>query len=527
MASYLTTKAPDTVWATGTARYDITPMFRGNRVSLLLIGMANDGPGNEIVGVKSERELDDKFGGFSYDQIEIQAWTSGHYLSGSVLGTGSVVWTYKYVNEELIDFYLEGLKVETTGGYVTFKPPGTAGSGMVIFKYRGSQDGANLVRGWREAALAGVSPIYLLRLAQSPASADLGNFRLEAVNPGLVYERTQYIPDTAGTGITFVLPPGLCQKQTVTYYVPRGGNLEELADEINRDTALHRNVVRAWALEPTTGYLAIKTSGCLTGATGSAVRIADVVKALRNTQLDLIRNICILGMDAGDFHNVVETEIVELAAEPPTLWVFRSRRKLDSETTGQYVTSLLASGTYQHSNYSTIVANEAKFLVGSPYEYWGSAAALYSGILTREPFSTSQKVAGVDEVSPIYSKAQLDDLEVSGYTAFYRSIGRDMVVRRGVTTSTLWSIGTIKALQEVYLRIYDAFNRYIGENYITIADVDGTLAGILYSIPYVDELEFDTSWDGETLGINIYLRVYGEIKGITAQIALHPKNIIG
>ncbi len=528
MALYETTKSIHTVWATGSIDNYYASAYRGGIIPLLLVGSALDGPANTLTRVTSMARVEDVFGGYRYDRWDIDSATSGLTLSGTVNATGSVIQAYKYVNNELVSLFIQNLKVETSGGLVSFKPLGADGSGSVIFKYRPAEDSSSLVRGYREASIGLESPeMYLLRLARPAATGTFGNLDLVAKYPGARYNGTQVIISTAGTGITFVIPPGLAANQTISYTVPVGSTLTDLIEEINRDTTLGRNVVIARVDEPHASAISSTTSGVLDGGSDSPAKIAEIAYTLANSPLDAIKTCCILGIDAQDFHTVIETEVIDAdRTGPPTLFVLSARPMVAGETTGNYVSEFMVSGALWDSSFISVVASECEFLGGSPNAYYGNAAPLYAGVVAREPFTTSQKRTNVVDFRPIYNKVQLDQMEASGLVTLNRSISRDVVVRRGVTTSNKWSLGTIKALQEVYTRIYLAFSSYIGENLITIGDINTALAAILYTIPFLEEITFDTAWDGKTLSITVNLRVYGEIKSVTTQIVLQPRNIL-
>jgi hypothetical protein len=467
------------------------------RIDLLLVGDATDGPVEEIIPIDSLDEAWRLFGGYQYEYTSIASGSTGYTLS-------TTPWANEVtpLKEDSDGFLIPQRLFEFTvdGASLSWTSPGA--SSNVIFRISQEPGATSLLKGVLAARKTGLR-VHVVRLGGTvAASAPSGGFTFYARHAGSRYNGTQIVV-TSGGAVTVVPSGGIGRNRTYTL-----ANDRELYDTLRTEVqkGFQGTLIKGSFSE--SSFTVPAGTYTLTDGTDGSLSAEAFNNYLRDEDLSGVDVVCPVGLlttalsGAGVFDTITQNDY-------PTLIVAQAPN-----------TGVLLSGTIIESRHLCSVGFKVRYDFGLLKERLDDAAPLVGALVAGSVFGHTLRQLPEFPAEPKYDQLGLHVLAASGHTVAFRSISKDWALWHANTGDPLWPVSTFRALQEIARIVFENLEPIVGNTLVSITDLDQILEDGFAAVEGSRIVDWELLLQGDILYLDISFTPHGEIRVVKTQLAL-------
>lgn len=472
------------------------------KVDVLFVGTATDGPTEELIPVDSLERMLRLFGAYHYERVTITSGATGHTLSFVPWG-GEVMPLHEDGNGFLVPKYLYEFSVAGSG--LTWTSMGTGST--VIFRGMRVPGGTDLLKAlWASQNVD--TRIHLLRLGGSHAEATSGEYSFTARYAGSRYNGTTLtitggvveIRPAVGTGRNWVYRPvsDLALKQALLDDVARGHQSVYMTGFAARDR---------FSIPSGVYTLSGGTDGSLT---------ADSFKTfLEEYDLQGVEVVCPVGLSttvlsgAGCLDSLAQSDY-------PTLLVAQAPIA---------ASGVMLSGFVNTSRYLCSVAFRTNYDFGANREWLEDAAPMVAAIIGGRRFGITLHPVPENPPNPRFDQAAIHALAAARHTVSTFSISKGWALWHALTGDENWTVSTFRSYQEVVRPLHEVLEPLLGKGSARLQGVREQVDQRLAAVRSSRVLHWDLALDGDVVYVDLWFQPYGEVQIIRARVALgQPDN---
>jgi hypothetical protein len=467
-----------------------------NRINLLFVGDATDGPVEELVPIDSLDSAWRLFGGYQYEYTTISSGQTSYTLGATPWGREvtplQIDSDGSLIPLRLFEFSINGSTLTWTSlGY----------SIAAVFRYPAVPGGTSLLKGILAARKVPLS-VHAIRLSGEQATAHAGNFTFYSRYAGNRYN-----------GITIALTSG----GTVTV-TPSGGVGRNKIYHVGSDVGLYELIRN----ETQKGFQGFYIKGAfsrtsltvpagtytLTGGTNGTLTPDLFDQFLNNWDLAGVDVICPVGLLTTQLSGAGTITTLALN-DYPTLVVAQAPPS-----------GVALSGTIINSKNLVSVAFQLTYDLGLPKERLDDGAPVVAAIIGSNVFGLTMASLPEFPAVPKYDQVGLHTLAASGHTTAFRSISKDWALWHVVTGDPEWPVSQYRALQEIARVAFDSLEPTIGNIVVDKTQLDDLLGTGFQQVTGSQIVDWTLQLQGNILYLDISFIPFGEIKVVRAQIAV-------
>lgn len=472
------------------------------RINLLFVGDATDGPTEEFIPIDSLDAAWRLFGGYKYEYTTVSSGQTTYTLGATPWGNEvtplQVDSDGSLVPQRLFEFSVSGSVLTWTSlGY----------SSDVVFRYSSVPGSSSLLKGilaTRKFPLV----VHTIRIGGTQATSTAGNFTFYSHYAGSRYNGIRVVLTSGGT-LTITPSGGIGRNKT--YHVGSDLGLYELLR--NETQKGFQGFFIKGSFSRTTLTIPAGTY-TLTGGTDGSLTPDLFNQFLNNWDMSGVDVVCPVGIlttqlsGAGVFDTLGATDYpVLLVAQAPS-------------------SGVALSGVVISARNLVSVGFQLIYDLGLPKQRQDDAAPVVAAIIGSKVFGITLSSLPEFPAIPKYDQAALHVLAASGHTVAYRSISKDWALWYAVTGDSDWPVSQFRALQEIARAAFESLEPTIGNTLVSTADLDAILGTAFGSVVGSRVVEWSLQLQGNILYLDVDFIPYGEIRVVSAQIAVGQQEAV-
>ncbi len=472
-------------------------------VPVLLVGDATDGPVEEIVEIDSLEAGLKVFGGYKWTSSAVTSGATGATLSEAAFGNDVTVWTYAsdgaVVPRVLHEFSASGTALTWTSQGDSATPDYNA---TALFKARAVPGDTSLLKGLYSALAAG-GPVWCLRLGGVHASVTSGNWSFRAKYAGSRYNGTEI--SVSGGVVTVTPAPGTGRIRSFTPTTDTDF-LNKLALDLSRGYISFRaygpDSTQAFTLPDGTYTLASGTDGALTESS-----LQTFLSGVDLTGVDFLVPV---GLSRVTALSGTVLETLQENSYPTVLVLKAGAGTLTATITGDANTQAQVLS----------VANDAVYDEGTQFERTDDATPLVAAVIGKQRYNATLLPLPITRLSPMWTEDEIHAITSAGHTVGYLSILKGMATWTAVTGDEEWPVSTWRAYQEIARILFSNLEPLLGRTILEARGVDAVLRSALAKTRGSIIENFSLETRGSTISASLDFRPHGEVRTVTASLAL-------
>lgn len=473
------------------------------RINVLFVGTATDGPTEEIVRVDSLDRMLRLFGGYHYERTTITSGATGYTLGFTPWGD-EITPLQEDGNSFLIPKYL--FEFRASGNRLTWTPMGTGST--VVFRGMKQPTGTDLLKAiWATQTLD--TTLHVLRLGGTHAEATSGQYQFTARYAGARYNGSTITI----TGNRVILRPAVGTGRNWTYTITSD---QDLSQQLRDDVARGFQSVYLTGLAARDRITLPTGTFTLTGGTDGTLTGESLKTFVEEYELSGVDVLCPVGLSTQDVSGSgVLQSLVE--NEYPTLLVAQAPIA---------ASGVMLSGSVNTSRYLCSVAFRTTYQQGSTRQFVDDAAPLVAGMIGGRIFNLTFAPLTEYPPTPRFDQIALRALAAAGHTVPTYSISKGWALWRVLTGDSRWAVSTFRAYQEVLYPVFDHLLPLLGKSSVRIAAVRQRIDQALQAVRGSRVLHWDLDLDGDIVYVDLAIQPYGEVQAIRTRLALGQSDAI-
>jgi hypothetical protein len=468
------------------------------RIDVLYVGDATDGPVEEFIPVDSLDQAFRLYGGYIYEQTTISSGSTGYHVSVAPWANQVLPMQAGPLDGSLIPLRL--FEFAASGTALSWNAPGQ--SQRVAFRITAEPGSTSLLKGILAAKRTG-QRVFATRLGGTSATAGpSGAFTFTARYAGNRYNGTTIVVSGSVVTVTPAVGTG-----RATVYRPTSDR--DLVDQMRDDVA--RGWIGCGLSGPFSDTQLTVPTGTYTLAGGADGKMSanGLYQFLQEHDLAGVDVLCPVGIDTVACSGAGVSSWLENEDIYPTLLVAQAPPS-----------GVALSGIVNTFRHVCSVGFQTTYDQGLITERIDDAAPLVAALISGKRFGITLTALPEAPPTPRYDQAALHALAAAGHTAAYRSISKDWALWHAETGNADWHVSTFRALQEIARPIFTVLDSVIGSHITNTDELDRRLAEAFQGVSASKIIDWKLFVQGDTLYAGFRFQPYGEVRVISAQIAL-------
>ena len=466
-------------------------------MSIVIVGLATDGPVNQPVKISNLSDLRKLFGG-NYIQRE------------SVTPTQTLV-NLDFVSQGPIYNTLGGRKdylynpIILSSGAVQFGAPGGASNLTLDLTYTPFLGVSDLITAMSWIHGNNASPVYVVRAGAVAATASSGNWLFESIYPGTRYNNLSIVASATGLVISGLEP----QYPTCTYATTDSWSIEQQI-AIDVDLGMCPVVLRTRGTN--LGTFSIATSG----GTDGVMNASTISSFLEGSTLPVDASHVFFLTEAT---SGVVSAIVDHTQDNPQPRMYYVNAPTVTLPVSGWINGLSSTLPTRHSLLS-FMSGTVDIELDGEFRTRYAVEGLAQGMLRSGSGNCTNVSCSAVSTSPEFTAAQLAQLKSKGFMAMRVGIPNNVTVYEGVTSAADYSFLYSSKVAEISAVAYK-----FGYTQIGVIQPSGDkpelakrLAALLDNIQYVTTEKVSINIASSVMYIEIVARIPNEILTIRFNI---------